>query len=448
MLNIPDTGQKRIVVIGAGFAGVSFASKIAKLDVQLVFIDKINYHQFQPLLYQVSMAGLEPSSISFPIRRLFQKKKNVFIRIASLRSVDHEKKRIQTSSGEIWYDALVIATGARTNFYGNENLEKRAFTLKSVADSLRLRNAILEDYEKALSEPDYDKRQRFIDIVIVGGGATGVELAGALAEMKKYILPKEYVEIDSKEMDIYLIQSGNRLLASMSEKASARALKELQKLEVNVILNKRVSDFDGTHVHLNSGEKIFCKKLIWAAGICCEQIEGLPGESCERGNRIAVDENLRVKNTKDVFALGDIASMKSEDYEYGHPQVAQPAIQQGKYLAKHLISILDGKNVTPFKYKDKGSMATIGRNQAVVDLKSAKFGGFSAWILWLFVHLYSLLGFRNRILVLFNWIWNYITYDQSLRLIIKQGERTNTEGAKHDSALSERTAQAEGRRKK
>ncbi len=426
MLNIPDTGQKRIVVIGAGFAGVSFASRIAKQDVQLVFIDKINYHQFQPLLYQVSMAGLEPSSISFPIRRLFQKKKNVFIRIASLESVDHEKKRIQTSSGEIWYDALVIATGARTNFYGNKNLEKRAYTLKSVSDSLKLRNAILEDYEKALSEPDYDKRQKYIDIVIVGGGATGVELAGALAEMKKYILPKEYVEIDSKEMDIYLVQSGDRLLNSMSEKSSARALKELQRLNVNVVLNKRVSDFDGTHVHLDSGEKIYCKKLIWAAGICCDPIKGLPEDSRDRSNRLHVDGNLKVANVKDVFALGDIASMKSAEYEYGHPQVAQPAIQQGRYLAKHLLDILEGKTVKNFEYKDKGSMATIGRHQAVVDLKNAKFGGFSAWILWLVVHLYSILGFKNRLLVLFNWIWNYITYDQSLRLIIKQNEQTST----------------------
>jgi len=338
-----------------------------------------------------------------------------------LKSVDHEKKRIQTSSGEIWYDALVIATGARTNFYGNKNLEERAYTLKSVEDSLKLRNAILEDYERALSEPDYDKRQRYIDIVIVGGGATGVELAGALAEMKKYILPKEYVEIDSKEMDIYLVQSGDRLLASMSEKSSARALKELQRLNVNVILNKRVSDFDGTHVHLDSGEKIFCKKLIWAAGICCEQIQGLPEESCDRSKRLNVDGNLRVENVKDVFALGDIASMKSEEYKYGHPQVAQPAIQQGRYLAKNLLPILEGKEVKAFTYKDKGSMATIGRHQAVVDLKNAKFGGFSAWILWLVVHLYSILGFKNRLLVLFNWIWNYITYDQSLRLIIKSG---------------------------
>ncbi len=425
MLNIPDNTFPRIVIIGAGFAGLNLAKKICKKDFQVVILDKNNYHQFQPLFYQVAMAGLEPSSIIFPLRKIFQHKKNVHIRIAEVQSIDHENKRVYTDGGDIYYDKLIIATGARTNYFGNKTLEENTLGLKSLNQSLILRNAILTDLEKALMTQDYDERQGFIDIVIVGGGPTGVELAGALAEMKKYILPKDYGELDKKEVDIYLVQSGSQLLPGMSEKAGKAAEKFLDKLGVHVLLGKRVSDYQDGYVITKDGEKIRANKVIWAAGVRGNIIEGLPEASCIKSSRFWVDEYNQVLHTKDIYAIGDIACMKSEETPYGHPQVAQVAIQQGSHLAKNLIK----KQAQPFKYKDYGTMATIGRNKAVVDLKNFKMQGFFAWILWLIVHLRSLIGFKNKIIVLLNWMWNYVTYDQSLRVIIKPEEEQSKEQA-------------------
>ncbi|MDF1697467.1 MAG: NAD(P)/FAD-dependent oxidoreductase [Saprospiraceae bacterium] len=418
-LNIKETTKKRVVIVGAGFAGLSLARKLAKSEFEVVLLDRYNYHQFQPLFYQVAMAGLEPSAISFPLRKVFQKSKNVIIRICELESIDTEKNEVHTSLGSLQYDHLVLSMGATTNFFGNEELEKNALTMKSTEDALYLRNKILLDYESALLTADYDKRQGYIDIVIVGGGATGVELAGALAEMRNFILPKDYKELDNSEVDIYLIQSGEKLLQGMSEKSSRKALEFLQKIGVEVLLNTRVTSVDGEYVKTNTDKSIRAKKVIWAAGITCRTIEGLRSDCYCRGNRIAVDRSHLIKGYKNVYALGDLAFMEEEKYPNGHPQVAQVAIQQARNLAK----ILKGKSESPFSYKDLGSMATIGRNKAVVDLPSFSFTGFFAWIMWLIVHLASLIGVRNRFLVLFNWMWNYVTYDQSLRLIIRTKNR-------------------------
>lgn len=414
-LNIKDTHRKRVVIVGAGFAGLSLARKLAKSDYEVVLLDRNNYHQFQPLFYQVAMAGLEPSSISFPLRKVFQKSKNVIIRICELQSIDTENNAVITSLGPLKYDHLVLSMGATTNFFGNKELEANSLTMKSTEDALFLRNKILLDYESALLTADYEKRQGYIDIVIVGGGATGVELAGALAEMRNFILPKDYKELDNSEVDIYLVQSGDKLLQGMSEKSSAKALEFLQKIGVEVLLNTRVTEVKGEFVKTDTNKSIRARKVIWAAGITCKTIEGIRSDCYCRGNRLAVGRDHKVRGYDNVYALGDLAFMEEEKYPNGHPQVAQVAIQQANNLAK----ILLGKSDKAFRYKDLGSMATVGRNKAVVDLPSFSFTGFFAWVTWLIVHLASLIGVKNRFLVLFNWMWNYVTYDQSLRLIIR-----------------------------
>ena len=419
MLNIPDSPNPRIVIIGAGFAGLKLAKSLSKQKCQLVLIDKNNYHQFQPLFYQVAMAGLEPSSIIYPLRKAFQKNKNVHIRVAEVSSINPEEKRLKTTLGEIYYDICIIATGVQTNYFGNAEIEKYASPLKSLRESLQLRNSILLDLEQALMTPSYEERQGYIDIVIVGGGPTGVELAGALAEMKKYILPKDYPELDETEVDIYLIQSGDRLLKDMSEKASKKALEFLEKLDVKVILGKRVENFDGEQVSINDGSKIRAHKVIWAAGVKGKLFDGISPESTSSSNRYLVDRKNKIIGYEHIYAIGDIAQMKTDKYPYGHPQVAQVAIQQGALLAKNLKNKFKEKPYQQFFYKDLGSMATIGRNRAVVDLPRWKFKGFFAWVIWLFVHLFALIGVKNKIFVFINWVWNYFTYDQSLRLIIK-----------------------------
>ncbi len=426
-VNIPETGKKRIVIIGGGFAGLTLARKLARSNYQIVLVDKNNFHQFQPLFYQVAMAGLEPSSIAFPFRKIFQRHKNVFIRVSEVTEVDTAQKRVITAHGYLNYDYLVVAMGADTNFFGNENIAKHAIPMKSVSEALFLRNEVLEDYETSLTIRDYDERQLYIDIVIVGGGATGVEVAGALAEMKKYVIPHDYPELDEEEIDIYLIQSGDRLLKGMSQKASDAALSCLQNLGVKVVLNKRVTDYDGEYIYMKDGSKILTKKLIWAAGITGNTIKGLPEDSLVRGNRLKVNKYNEVEGLEDVYAIGDIAFMPDEKYEYGHPQVAQVAIQQGQNLSKNFKALDKGKERKAFSYNDKGSMATIGRNQAVVDLPKGFFKGSIAWVLWLIVHLFSIIGVKNKIIVFINWIWNYVTYDQSLRLIIRPFKRDKKE---------------------
>lgn len=419
-INIPESKLERIVIVGGGFAGLQLARKLAKSRYQIVLIDKNNHHQFQPLFYQVAMSGLEPSSIVFPFRKIFQKRKDVFIRVTEVTNVNTAEQRLETPLGFCRYDHLIIATGAGTNFFGNENLEKYALPMKSVGEALYLRNNILEDYERSLSTPDYDKRQELVDIVIVGGGPTGVELAGSLAEMRHYVLPKDYPELDvAKEVDIYLIQSGPVLLKGMSDKASEKALKYLRNLGVKVLLDSRVTDFDGEKVSMKDGSQIPTKKVIWAAGVKGQPIPGVPEETITYGNRLAVDRRNRIKGFENIYALGDVAYMEEPEFPKGHPQVAQVAIQMGTNVAKNFSNRLKGKVEKDFAYNDKGSMATVGRAKAVVDLPNFHFGGIMAWFVWLLVHLFAILGTRNKLFVFLNWLNNYIRYGQSLRLIIR-----------------------------
>jgi NADH dehydrogenase len=418
-INLPETDQPRIVIVGGGFAGLALARQLAGKPYQVVLIDRNNYHQFQPLFYQVAMAGLEPSSIVFPFRKLFQDYSNVYIRVTEVSSIETENRRLITPLGIVNYDILVIATGAETNFFGNAKLAQLAIPMKSVSEALYLRNAILDDYEKALTCPDEEERQGYLDIVIVGGGPTGVEVAGSLAEMKQYILPKDYPELNVSEIDIHLIQGSGELLTGMSSAASQKALAFLKELGVHVKLNTIVVDYDGEKVSMNDGTTLRARKVIWAAGVTGAPLPGLPQAARGPAGRIRVDHFHKVQELEQVYAIGDIAYMEEEAYTKGHPQLAQAAMQQAANLAANLLRQKAGKSLRPFKYRNLGAMATIGRHRAVVDLPRFQFQGAFAWLVWLLVHLFQILGVKNKVFVFFNWVWNYLTYDQSLRLIIR-----------------------------
>lgn len=421
--NIIKTSQKRVVIVGGGFGGLKIARDLVKSDFQVVLLDKNNYHQFQPLFYQVATAGLEPSAISFPFRKIFQKAHNMHIRIAEVKKIDPGRNQLETSIGVVDYDYLVIAIGTDTNFFGNANMREKAIPMKSVSEALMLRNTILQNYEDALLTEDTRKRMGLMNIVVVGGGPTGVEISGTLAEMKKIVLPKDYPELDFKMMQVHLLEGSPKVLNGMSEAASRKAKEYLVQLGVDVRLNARVKDYDGTTVFLEDGTSIHTDTLVWAAGVTGNRIEGLDPAAIAKANRIKVDRFNRVEGYKNIFAIGDIAWMTEENYPNGHPQVAQVAIQEGKLLAKNLKAESEGKPVKAFHYKDLGSMATIGRNKAVADLPKFKFQGFFAWLVWMFVHLMSIVGIKNRLIIFINWVWNYVTYDQSLRLIIKPKTR-------------------------
>ncbi|MFK7783555.1 MAG: NAD(P)/FAD-dependent oxidoreductase [Crocinitomicaceae bacterium] len=421
-IDIVKNEKKRFVIIGGGFGGLEIARRLVKLDVQVVLIDRNNYHQFQPLFYQVATAGLEASSIVFPFRRNFQRRKNFHFRMADVRSINAEEKYVETSIGELHYDKLIIATGATNNFFGNDQIEKHAFAMKSIDESLQIRNRVLEQFEEALSVPAAEKAEH-ITIAIAGAGPTGVELAGTLAEMKKYILPKEYPELDFDQMRIVLIEGAPRVLNAMLKKSSMKAKKYLEQMGVDVLVKTRVNDYDGTELKLDDGSIIRTKTLIWAAGIKGNYLNGIPEEARMRGNRIAVDHFNEINGMKDVYAIGDVALMSSDDpaFPEGHPQLAQVAIQQGYRFYKNMKCHLKGREMTPFKYKNLGTMATVGRNKAVVELPKFKFYGFFAWMVWMLIHLRSILGIRNKFIVFLNWVWNYFTYNLSLRVIIRGG---------------------------
>jgi NADH dehydrogenase len=423
--NIIETTKKRVVIIGGGFAGLKIAKDLADSNYQVVLIDKNNFHQFQPLFYQVATAGLEPSTISFPFRKIFHHKKNIHIRFAEVKRINTEKKQLETTIGVVDYHYLVIAIGADTNFFGNQKIMQHALPMKSVGEALTLRNTILENYEQALSETDRDKRKQLMNIVVVGGGPTGVEVSGTLAEMKKCILPKDYPELDFKMMQVYLLEGSPNVLNGMSANASEKAKEYLTELGVNVFVDSRVKDYDGEHVFLEGGKAIATKTLVWAAGIAGNKIEGLDPNVIARAGRIKVDRKNLVEGYSDIFAIGDIAYMTEPKYPNGHPQVAQVAIQQAKNLAKNFINLDKGKELSEFTYKDLGSMATIGRNKAVADFPNWKFAGFFAWLIWMFIHLMSIVGGKNRLFAFINWAWSYITFDQSLRLIIKPANKKN-----------------------
>lgn len=424
-VNIPETKKKRIVIIGAGFAGLKLAKKLVGSGYQIVLIDKNNYHQFQPLFYQVASAGLEPSSILFPLRKIFQSRKDVYIRVAEVYSIDTKKKEIQTSLDTVWYDYLVIATGVNSNFFGMKNLAQHAIPMKSVSEAMALRNNILTNLEKAVTlfNEFEEEKKALLNVVVVGGGPTGVEIAGAIAEMKEFVLPKDYPDLNMNLMQVSLIEGSPVLLANMSAHASEKSEFYLNRLGVHIRTNTRVVDYDGETLTLGTGEAIKTRLVIWAAGISGVVPPGIPDESIGRARRILVDEFNRINGFDDIFAIGDASVMSTSDYPNGHPQVAQVAIQQGTNLARNLKALRRGTPFRPFKYIDKGSMATIGRNRAVADLPFLKFSGFIAWLTWMFVHLMAIVGVKNRLLIFINWMWNYMTYDQSLRLILWAARR-------------------------
>lgn len=410
----------KIVIVGGGFGGLKLARKLnGKPGFDILLIDRFNFHQFQPLFYQVATAGLDASNISFPLRKVFHNSKNVRIRIAEVTEIIADSNKIVTDTGEISYDILILATGAGTNFFGNKKMEEHAFPMKSTVESLQLRYKLIENFETAVITKEADELNRLMNIVVVGGGPTGVELAGALAEMKKYVLPKDYPELDFSKMNIYLLEGTARTLGTMSEKSSANSKKYLEKLGVNVITGTLANGYDGKNVLLNTGTSIPSATVIWAAGIKGNIPDGIDKNLIARGNRIITDMYCKVKGMENIYAIGDLGYMETEKYPSGHPQVAPVAIQEGKLVAENLIRINIRIKEKEFVYNDKGSMATVGRNLAVVDMAKLHFSGFIAWMIWMALHLMLILGVKNKFFVFCNWAYNYITYDQSLRLIFK-----------------------------
>ena len=416
-LNIPTLDVPRIVIIGSGFAGLKLAKGIDSRQYQTVLVDRNNYHTFQPLMYQVASSGLEPDSIAYPVRKVFKGKKRFHFRMADVLKVDESSQTLQTSIGPIKYDILVIATGADSNFFGMENVKKYSMPMKNLVESLNLRSRILTNFEKALNTTNLEEQEALMSFVIVGGGPTGVELAGALAELKKQILPKDYPDLDIRKMQIHLVEAADRLLANMSSAASEKTEKFLKKMDVNVWLGTQVKDYDGKEVITN--KHVFnSETLVWAAGVQGAPPDGL-NATIVRGNRILTDEFNAVAEKENVYAIGDVAQIKSDAAPNGHPMLASVAGQQGSHLANNLNSLAKKKPMKPFKYTDKGTMATIGRNLAVVDLPFLSFSGLFAWLTWMFVHLMLLVDYRSRLVVFVNWAWSYLNYDKGTRLIVR-----------------------------
>lgn len=416
--------MKKLIIIGGGFAGLRLARNLNNHpDFQIILIDKVNHHQFQPLFYQVATAGLDASNISFPLRKIFHNSKNVAIRLAEVEQIRPHENKISTSIGDFDYDYLVIASGATTNFFGNTEMATHAISMKSTIEALNLRYLFIQNFENALNAPDEKSMQRFMNIGIVGGGPTGVELAGAIAEMKKYVLHKDYPELDFSKMNIYLFEGSEKTLEVMSPKSAAKSMKYLQQLGVTLKTNTKVLSYDGQQIITNHDEIIPANIVIWAAGIKGNVPEGIDKELIARGFRIKTDAYNLVNTAQNIYAIGDIAYTETPEYPNGHPQVAPVATQQADNLAKNLKKIIRGKtDFTPFQYHDKGSMATVGRNKAVVDMPRPKLhlGGFAAWCIWMGLHLMLILGVKNRLFIFLNWMYNYFTYDQSLRLIFKR----------------------------
>lgn len=420
-INIQRNQKKRVVIVGGGLGGLRLAEDLYGSGMQVVLIDKNNFHQFPPLIYQIASAGIDPSSISFPFRQIFRKRKDFYFRMAEARMVDTEKKILQTSIGKIDYDYLVLAAGATTNFFGNKNIEEWAIPMKTVLEAMGLRNALLSNFERALTCATEEERQELLNVVIVGGGATGVEIAGALAEMRRYVIPYDYPDMDSSLMHIYLIEAGDRLLAGLSQESSQKAYEFLKSMGVDIQFGKMVTDYRDHKVVMKDGTEIPTRTFLWVSGIRANAMPGIDESHLGRGFRFKVDEYNRIPGVEDVFAIGDQCLQTSDAaYPNGHPQVAQVAIQQAKNLAKNLKLInqgADSSELTAFRYKNLGSMATIGRNKAVVEIGKFHSQGFFAWVLWLVVHLRSILGVKNKMMVLLNWLWKYVSYNDSIRMI-------------------------------
>jgi NADH:quinone reductase (non-electrogenic) len=417
---VPDSGLPRVVIIGAGFAGIALINRLHNKPVSVVLLDQNNYHQFQPLLYQVATSGIEPDAISFPVRKLFKGFKNFLFRMACVEEISPVEKRVYTDEGYVDYDYLVVATGSTTNFYGLDNVEKYGIGLKSVKESLDLRSLLLENLEKAAITTDEKERHRLTNVVLVGGGPSGVEMAGSLAEYKKFVLPKDYPYFCDDTMKIYLVEAGVRLLPTMSEVSSAVTLKELGKMGVEVLLNTAVKSYDGKVADLGDKGNIEAAALVWTAGVKGDYPSGIEKAEILPGNRLEVNEFNQVNGYENIFAIGDVGGMVSAEFPQGHPMVAPAAIQQGEHLARNIMSILSKKPLSPFVYHDKGALATIGKKRAVAELGKWRFKGLFAWIIWSTVHLLSIIGFKNKFFVGVSWLSSYMTNDKGNRLIIRK----------------------------
>ena len=414
--------KKKVIIIGAGFAGIQLARNIDSDLFDVLLIDKINHHQFQPLFYQVATSQIEPSSISFPIRYVFQNKKNIEIRLAEVLGINNEKKLINTNIGDFNYDVLVISIGCKTNFFGNKEIEENAFTLKSTYEAIEIRNHILKTFEDIISA-DGSAKEYLQNLVIVGAGPTGVELAGAFSEIRKYNLPKDYPNIDFSKFNIILVEGSKNTLNNMSENSKKVSEKYLREMGVILYKETYVKNYDGFNLTLSTGEIIKTKTVIWAAGVTGNTLNGLAKEVYTAGNRIKVDRSNKVIGLENIYAIGDIASMETPLYPTGHPQVANVAINQAKNLASNLTAISKNKVQKEFEYKDLGSMATVGRNKAVVDIGTIRMKGYFAWLIWMFLHLMLILSVKNKLIIFINWAWAYVTKNSSLRLILTASSR-------------------------
>ena len=427
LLNRSERNFPRVIIIGAGFGGVELARQLKNKEVEVLLIDRNNYHTFQPLMYQVATGTLASDSISFPLRKMFKNQKNFRFRLAEVLSIDSKNKMVHTSVADYDYDYLVIATGATSNFFGNKQVEKYALPMKNIIEALNIRSYLLQNLEEAVLRKNASDRERYLNFVVVGGGPTGVELSGAIAEYQQHMLKKDYPELSTYEMKVFLVEGTGKILGALSEKSSRHAERYLHELGVKTILNTVVTDYDGNTVTLSSGEKIPTKTVIWGAGVMGQMPEGINPEIIQRGNRIKTNEQCIVDGEEVVYAIGDVSAMISEENPRGLPGVAPVAQQQGKYVAKHILNKLNNQETENFKYFDKGSMATVGRNRAVVDMGSLHLKGFIAWMTWMFVHLVSIFGFRNRLVTFVNWSIKFLTKNSGIRLIIHKYIRPQSE---------------------
>lgn len=431
-LSIPESQKPRLVVIGGGFGGLNFIKKLNEKYFQIVLLDRYNYHTFQPLLYQVATAGLEPDSVAGPLRKILNRKKSIYFRMVKVEHIDTDNQIIQTSAGKLAFDHLVMATGSKINFFHNENIARHSLPLKQVTHALDLRSHIFQKFEKLEMESDPRKINAGMNFIIVGAGPTGVELCGALAELKNHVLPKDYPDLDFSKMNIHLVEGLKRVLPGMSKKSGSMAHKYLEKMGVEITLECLTDDYDGETVTLSNGKEIKAGTLIWAAGVKANIVEGFPDKSIEKGkllvngfNNVYQDVEQQ-KEYANIYAIGDMAFMKTEKYPEGLPGLAQPAIQQGKQLAKNFNRMANRKEKKEFQYRNKGVLATIGRNKAVADFSGGwHLKGFMGWFVWMLVHLLFLVGFRNKAVVFANWVWNYFTYDKGIRLILRPSTKIN-----------------------
>ena len=421
-MNIPESDLPRLVIVGGGFAGINIIHHLDNAPYQVVLLDKHNYHTFQPLLYQVATAGLEPDSIAYPFRKMFKIKGEFYFRMTEVTEVIPEENLIKSSIGELCYDILVIATGSTTNFFGNQAFEKLSMGMKNVPEALNIRSLLLQNFEKAILTSDLAERESLMNVVIVGAGPTGVELAGAIAELRKHVLPKDYPDLDFRRMNINLVEGLDRVLPPMSAHASKKAEVYLKRLGVKIFLNTMVKDYDGRTITTDQ-KSMLTQNFFWAAGVNGAPVKGVKAESLVKGQRILVDIYNKVAGYENIYAIGDVACMQTKELPKGHPMLAQVAIQQGTNLAYNLKAMLRKRKLRPFKYRDYGSLATIGRRLAVADLGKIKLHGTTAWFIWIFVHLMGLVGFRNKVVVFFNWAYNFFNYNRDIRLIIRPYNR-------------------------